>query len=266
MFLQQPNETPYDLNFAVLGFPVRINPLFFLMPLLLGGSFLQVFQAFEVNTGIGLILIVGVFLVSILVHELGHALAFRFYGTDSKIVLYAMGGLAIPTGSGWGRSRRSAGTPYSQIVISLAGPVAGLLLAVALGGIGLALGGQIEWSMLGIFPLPFLVPVSETLKEMRALWIVLWIGLNINVFWNVLNLMPVFPLDGGQIARQVFLMNDPWNGLRNATILSVVVGGAIAVWGLSRGDHFMGIMFGMLAFSNYQSISMGGGYGGGRPW
>ena len=35
--------------------------------------------------------------VSIGIHELGHALAFRRYGIESRIVLYFMGGMAIPT-------------------------------------------------------------------------------------------------------------------------------------------------------------------------
>ena len=38
----------------------------------------------------------GAVLVSIVIHELGHAIAFRYYGIASDIVLYQFGGLAIP--------------------------------------------------------------------------------------------------------------------------------------------------------------------------
>ena len=86
--------------------------------------------------------------VSILVHELGHALAFRRYGTASRIVLYHFGGLAIPEESPWGESqwRLSDDRPErNEIVISLAGPVAGFLLAaVVIGAVRLA-GHKLLW-------------------------------------------------------------------------------------------------------------------------
>jgi len=265
MFLAEPNRTPYDLNFELFGIPVRVHPLFFLLPVLLAGGALS---SASMNVGVGLIVVCSVFFVSILVHELGHSFAFRYYGISSHITLYWLGGLAVPDGTGWGRSSRSAGSPMSQIVISLAGPFAGFALAGVFAGIALALGANISFHLEGIFPSPRLGLPEGEINDRAALWTFLGIGLWINVFWNVLNLMPINPLDGGQVARQIFVMNDPWNGIRNATILSIVVAGLIAAWGLSRGDHFMGIMFGMLAFSNYQTLAMTGrgGYGGGNPW
>ena len=99
MFLSEPGRTSYDLEFSCFGFPVRVHPAFFIMPLLLGRGLITP----EVNTGVGLVLVTAIFFVSILVHELGHALAFRYYGLPSRIVLYWMGGLAIPdSGNVWG--------------------------------------------------------------------------------------------------------------------------------------------------------------------
>ncbi len=266
MLLAEPNRTPYDLNFEVFGIPIRVHPLFFLLPLLLSRGALS---SANMNVGVGLLVVCTVFFVSILVHELGHSLAFRYYGVSSHITLYWLGGLAVPDGTSWGRtSNRGAGTPLSQIVISLAGPFAGFALAGVFAAIAMAMGAGIELGWEAIFPSTRLVVPEGELESRAALWTFLGIGLWINIFWNLLNLMPVIPLDGGQVSRQIFAVNDPWNGIRNATILSIVVGGLIAVWGLSRGDHFMGIMFGMLAFSNYQSLAMTGtgGFGGGRPW
>ncbi len=51
-----------------------------------------------------------------------------------------------------------------------------------------------------------------------------------NLFWNVLNLMPVFPLDGGQIAREVCTGVSPRSGLRISLGLSFVVAGLIALY------------------------------------
>src|SRR5262249_7364769 len=114
--LAEPNRTPYDLNFRLFGFPVRIHPLFWLGAVLLGAN------ALEAQDGKGLqYLLIWVFvvLVSLLVHELGHAISFRFYGSDAHIVLYLFFGLAVGSPDVRGRGRR--------IMVSLAGPLAGFL-------------------------------------------------------------------------------------------------------------------------------------------
>jgi Zn-dependent protease len=69
---------------------------------------------------------IAVVFVSLLVHELGHAVAFRRFGSGADIVLYAFYGLAIPTHDVYGRGPR--------ILIALAGPFAGFLLAAAVYG------------------------------------------------------------------------------------------------------------------------------------
>ena len=98
----------------------------------------------------------------------------------------------------------------------------------------------------------------------------------INIFWGLLNLMPIYPLDGGQISREIFTMRDPYRGIPQSLWVSVFTGAGIAVWALMLGSIFMTIMFGMLAFSSYQALQGyggggrfggGGGFGGGRsPW
>ena len=113
MFLSEPKRTGYDLNFSLLGFPCRVHPAFFILPLLFGRSFVG--GANPVNTGVGLVLIAALFFVSILVHELGHAIAFRRFGIDSRIVLYWMGGLAIPdSGNPWGGRSNSRSLTSNQ--------------------------------------------------------------------------------------------------------------------------------------------------------
>ena len=95
----EPARTPYDLNFRLFGFPVRIHPLFWLGAALLGASTL--------DAGLHFLLIwIARGLVSILVHELGHAVAFRGSVRDSHIVLWMFGGLAVPYSGVTGRWRR----------------------------------------------------------------------------------------------------------------------------------------------------------------
>ena len=62
----------------------------------------------------------------------------------------------------------------------------------------------------------------------------------VNIFWGLINLMPVFPLDGGQVARYAWLKRDPWGGVRKSLWLSVIAGVLVAVVGLAvaPGDRF----------------------------
>lgn len=243
------------------------------MPLLLGGWILQ---DPPINAGLMLLVLIAVFFVSILVHELGHALAFRYFGQSSRIVLYWMGGLAIPDGQGaWGTSYRPAGRSGSashsvpQIIIALAGPVFGFLLAALLIGLVLAMGGTVGFRFDGIMPsVDALLPADYRTTEMGVtLNLFLFFAIWVNIFLNILNLAPVFPLDGGQIARQLFTINDPGHGVRYSIYLSIAVGAIIALMAFQSGDQFIGIFFAIMAWSNYMSLQQfGGGYGGGRPW
>ncbi|QEG24727.1 metalloprotease [Mariniblastus fucicola] len=273
MLLREPGQTPYDLKFNVLGFPCRVHPAFFILPVLFSQGFLQIF---DVNAGLGVIIVAAVFFISVLVHELGHTLAFRYFGIDSHVVLYWMGGLAIPGGSGgmgsWKAGRTRSLKPNEQIIVSLAGPIAGLLLAALFVVVIAILTGGVSLRWAGPFPLPQYSVDGSILADSQPLHMFIWVSVVINVVLNIFNLLPVFPLDGGQVARQLFVKADPWAGVRKSTILSLCVAVFIALFSLQRGDTFLAIFFGFMAYSNYQSMLMGGGggFGGGggnrRPW
>jgi membrane-associated protease RseP (regulator of RpoE activity) len=89
----------------------------------------------------------------------------------------------------------------------------------------------------------------------------------INIFWGVINLFPVYPLDGGQIARELFQMFSA-DGVRQSLWLSLVTAAGLALVGFAvLHATFMGIMFAYFAFMNWQMLNTfggGGGYGGGR--
>ncbi len=271
MFLSEPGTTNYDINFSLFGFPIRVHPAFFIMPLILGSSFLR---SDAMNAGVAMLALMAVFFFAVLIHELGHAFAFRYYGIESRVVLYWMGGLAIPDrGNSWSQPTASL-NPQQQIVVSLAGPVFGFLLAALLVGVVLAIGGSIRMGWLGIIPMPVSYMPDDLFAESLAspLGLFFQIGIFANIFLNLLNLAPVFPLDGGQIARQIFIINDPSQGVRYSMMLSVLFGGIVAVMSLMNGDQFIGFFFGFMAWSNYMSMQQlggggfGGGYGGRRPW
>jgi Zn-dependent protease len=201
-------------------------------------------------------ILVWVFVVffSILVHELGHALAFRRYGQDSHIVLHFMGGLTIPESIRWGNDRANVSlSPNQQIFVSLAGPIAGFILAGLVVGAVKFTGGLIAIQIiLGFIPIPQLafLPYGNNAVYALIFWL-LWI----NTFWGLINLLPVFPLDGGQVARNVLIQLDPWDGGRKSLWLSVITGGLVALGALLfLNSIYMAFLFGLLAFQSYQAL------------
>ncbi|MBK9007752.1 MAG: site-2 protease family protein [Anaerolineae bacterium] len=251
-FFQPTPTSRYDLRFSIAGIPVRVHPLFWLIALLLGasGDLLQI-----------VIWILVVF-VSILIHELGHAFAFRWYGLRSQILLHFSGGLTIPEMSPWGSGYASVAIgPVQQILISLAGPGAGFLLAgLIIVGVQLLGGSVANNNLFGLLPLP----TSATLPFGGfTMSIFLTMMLWVNVFWGLINLLPIYPLDGGQVARNILLMYDPIGGVRKSLWLSVIAGGLMALAGFVLfHSAYTALLFGLLAFQSYQALQnrFGSGY------
>lgn len=241
---QELPPTRYDLRFSLAGIPVRVHPLFWLIAVFFGIS----------GDLIMLPIWVLVVFVAILVHELGHALAFRRYGQRSQIVLHFAGGLTIPEPVSWGGGYASVGlTANQQIFISLAGPGAGFLLAALVWIAVLLTGGSINvLFLLGFIPLPWsvLLPFGGSIVA-EAIRMLLWVS----IFWGLINLVPVYPLDGGSVARNVFVQVDPIDGIRKSLWLSVIAGVLMALAGfLFFGSLFLALLFGLLAFQSYQSL------------
>ncbi len=181
---------------------------------------------------------VAVVFVSILVHEMGHAIVQRYFGGHPWITLYSFGGLASCNDC----DRR----PRSQILISLAGPFAGFFLAAFVVAVLFALqrleGIHLSW-----------MPIEWERFHSTADVVVFYL-LFVNIVWGLVNLLPIYPLDGGQIARQLFTM---WN-VRTGTVLSLQLSAGAAVlvtaYAALKGDFFLALMFGFLAYGSFQAI------------
>lgn len=187
--------------------------------------------------------------ICILLHELGHALVMRAYGYEAAVVLYSFGGLAIPRGRQLGA--RQPG-PWGQILISAAGPGSGFVLAALLAAVLQALGWLVVfWPEHSLRDFMLLPVVPNHLYISRFLFFVF----QITVWWGVINLLPIFPLDGGQIAQQVFTLIHPPDAMRNALILSVIIGGLIAfVAFVQWKEWYLGILFVWLTYSNFSAL------------
>src|SRR5262249_36296592 len=145
---------------------------------------------------------IGVTFVSILVHELGHALVLKAFGQPSHIVLHSFGGVTISQRR-LDRARRGAG--------GLAGAVGGALL---LWPPGPPLDHSDWWYRQELW-----VRGAVTFTAYANLW------------WSVANLLPIRPLDGGNVATELF-------GVRSARRLSLVAAGLGAVWAFSHDQRF----------------------------
>lgn len=234
----EPDRTGLDLSFRLFGFPIRVHPFFWLATILFGSDW------FSPDHPQFFLIWVAVVFVSILVHELGHAFAFRACGVGASVVLHAMGGLAIPWDHMTGRWRR--------VGVSLAGPGAGFLLALAV------------WASNRSYPWALNGP-----EAMFAYFSLVWV----NVAWGAVNLLPVVPLDGGKVSEEV-CGRFARDGTRLSLQISVGTAGAVAVysllcvmgrhnppewllalpWWVPRGGLWTAILFGALAYWSYQLL------------
>lgn len=254
--LGEPPHTEYDWKFNLFGIPVRVHPFFWLVTLLMG---------FKDASSADIIIWIGVVFLSIMVHEFGHAFAIQYFGWSPRVVLHGFGGLAIHDSntSTWsGGGRRSQRTPNTQILISLAGPAAGFALAALV-----VLLIHVTGHYLGKYPvLGVNIPLGRdtgTLISNPNLVEFIVQMLFVNIYWGILNLMPIYPLDGGQVARELFLRNTN-NGLAMSLQLSIATAVVLVLVAVVRFESFyMAFMFGYLGYLNYQQLS--GPYGG-RRW
>jgi Zn-dependent protease len=234
--LAEPGQTNYDFHFRLFGTPVRVHPLFWLFSAILGWNALDDPDGF-----VHLLIWIIVSFLSILLHEFGHVWMGAALGSrDSYIVLYSFGGLAVGS--------RDVPHRWQRIAVSLAGP-----------GIQIAL-----------FAILWFGQDSLTLEQLRRIppRLIFFLDqlLYINLVWPLFNLLPVWPLDGGMVTRDVCTGVSPHGGLRFSLGLSIGVAGFIAVYALlSRAKGMVvipflptstwsAILFGMLALQSWQLL------------
>ncbi len=272
MLINTVPPSPYDLNFSVLGFPVRVSWTFWLFSAALGYDWARMMDRvytdvyMEDSPGVfGFLLAwVAMTFVSILVHELGHTFAFRRFGIDSSIELYHMGGLAIPAGFGsWRGARTRRLGPREDLIVSAAGPAAQLALAFIVGLVSVSLGYTTSSDMLYFLKL-LRVPMAEVLvrPESPLLYAASYFLVMQSVWWALINLVPVLPLDGGQILKSLIAMFRKTDGLYEAAAVGAVCGILLGIWGMQSGSTFMGIFFLMMGISNIQTLQSRGSGGG----
>jgi stage IV sporulation protein FB len=201
------------LRFRLGPFPVTLEASFLISAVFLSG----------LSRGpVQIALWVAVVFVSVLVHELGHALVGLWLGGRPEIILQGLGGVTFPR-------LRAQPDALRQILLSVAGPAFGLLP------------GAVAWGVM-----TRLRPEAGTLLAG-----VLGEFMMTSVVWAVFNLMPVLPLDGGQVLQSVieFVRRKPSPRLAAIVSAAFAVPLGIAAF-LVLGNPFVAIFFGAMALSN----------------
>jgi Zn-dependent protease len=202
------------LKFSLFGFPVQVQPWFWLIAFWFGGGL----QMLDTKDWLPVLEWMIAIFGSLMIHELGHAFAVRRYGGWPVILIHTLGGTTF---------YRNQFERPQRLVISAAGPVFSLLLA------GAAAAGV------------YLLPVPDFLKELTrmALWI--------NCVWTAFNLLPVMPMDGGQILRDLLGPGRFRLACTIGMVMAIVVGLVL----VCLGWIFPAILLGFMAYQNYKGVT-----------
>lgn len=206
--------------FTLGGIPVAVSGWYLLLLLFLssgmGDAAHSLVMAFAVT-------------LSLLVHEFGHALVARRFRLEPRVLLHGMGGLTFHV---------PARDPKRGALILAAGPGAGLALGALAWGVTTFLFTPAELRQHGLFG--FLL--------VALMWI--------NFVWSGLNLVPLWPLDGGQLfrlgAHKILKPPRRADRLTHGLGLAIAVGGAI--YGLKTGDYWIAFLAAMMGWGNYQRL------------
>jgi len=127
------------------------------------------------------------FFGSIVLHELGHAVAAMRNGIRiTSIQLWIFGGMA--------RMDRESDSPATEFKVAIAGPLVTLAIVVVLTAIGLAAAGWADFRDAAL--------VESDAGVSGVLAMIAWLA-SINALVLVFNLLPAFPMDGGRIVRAI---------------------------------------------------------------
>jgi stage IV sporulation protein FB len=226
--------TPYDLRFRLFGVPVHVTPWFWAAGVFLAWDLVSE-RRFDLM-GIWL----GCLFVSILVHEYGHAFCAELFGCPPEIYLYQFGGLAV-------FRPNSRFSTWRSVIVSFAGPAAGFVLY-----------GVVFVSAMAVARSEWFVRLEPVTQQRIAFFFAQmeWI----NLYWGLVNLLPVLPLDGGRISEAILTRFVRRDGQRIATILGAIIAGGMAAYFGYVGDNYAAILFVLLCITNVQSLQRRGSW------
>lgn len=194
--------------------PIYIFPFFWFLILMIGW----------LNSAsiVGTLIWSAVILVSVLIHEYGHAVTALAFGQQAEINLVGLGGLTKRQGPKLAR--------WKEFIIVLNGPLAGFMIFI------------IAYQLIGF--------VGE---KKPILIYALEVAINVNLFWTLLNLLPVLPLDGGHLLRILLEGAFGLRGIKVSFFISIILASLIGFYFFFIQQILMGALFFMLAFESYRA-------------
>lgn len=211
------------------GHDIRVSPFFLIL--------IGVFVFMGLNSASDFVyqlMWAPVIFFSLMLHELGHAAATKKCGFGtSTILLHGFGGVAI--------SRRGYTKPRDGMFIALAGPAMTFLLALifvpAFIGYTVVTGGE-SLTVLGHF------------FALMAL---------ANIFWLVFNLLPIYPMDGGQTLMHFFRRGGKGENqaiVKAAKVSMVTLGitGFLTLIFFQQGGIFILFFFAYFGYMNWKIL------------
>jgi stage IV sporulation protein FB len=260
MLLAEPQPTPADFQFSIAGIPVRVTGWFWGAAALLGWGVARGLAGDDSRMLLVYLAVwIAVVFVSILIHELGHAVVFARFGQPARIVLYHFGGLAIP----FGMPSRSLVKPSRRLLVAAAGPLAQLvfisLVIAGLAGLGYRLPPSGMVSRLPVIG-DWLAAAAEQGRPLPSglVRLAVYHLLFVNIGWAALNLLPVPPLDGGTIVLEGLRAAGVTAAVSIASLFGLLIAGTIAFWAFQRQDLYLAVMFALLGYGCFQRLSQPG--------
>ncbi len=195
--------------------PIVIHPVFWLVAGVIGWL-----NSWSI---LGTFVWMGVILFSLLVHEFGHALSAKGFGQSAQIELVAMGGLTFHDGKKLKK--------WQDFLIVLMGPLSSVILAGA----------------------AFLLRSALAPAAPQLITYILTLFVFINIFWTIVNMLPILPLDGGQLVRIVLEGIFGHKGLKFTLMLGIILGAGLGIAAFIVGYFLVGAIMLLLAFESYSS-------------
>jgi hypothetical protein len=233
------------LRFALGPIPVRIHWSALVLALFAWNAGFQ---------GVEIAVFTGVALISVLIHELGHAIAARTFAGEAMVTLYALGGVTrmVPT------------KPFSNgqgFIISAAGSAVEIVagMVVWLGARQGLLGAPAAVAADGSFGAMVGIAIGQA--DLLALGVAVFIW--VSLVWGLFNWVPIRGLDGhNMLGRVLDATLPPKPSAVTLRVVSIVVGIGVAVWAWVSGQRFVALFVLLLTFSDVFPRAVGSVAGG----
>lgn len=204
------------MNFKFLNIPVHIHPSFWIFVLI----FTRIYQ----NPSVEKLLLAAIIFFSLIVHEFGHALTARYFGAMPVVILEAFGGKAVFNSYGMSLKQK--------FLITLNGPLIESFLIV----------------------LPYSILKMGTFDHHPHITYFLQMTMYLNLWWCLMNLLPIMPLDGGQLLRYFLEMKFGEKGFRAS--LWIGIGCAVVVLPFFIYHQFVvfSILMAIFGYQNFKAL------------